>query len=211
MTHLPKVWRPIQPSGISQPGQRGRLFDAVLDGAAIESQSAHVSVPGAEVQTWVRPIQGLQLAMVTGHAAELLLRVGRPEGGAQEERLFTLTRRGLWLAVTGWSSIAVIINGYSQATGVVQYAWTAQEPPDSERMLFVQAIQPGTVDIPEGATDVAPSLADVGWAWSTDPTGIGALIVLAPAPGGGVVQRVLGGQFVTTVPNVVTWLLRAPA
>jgi hypothetical protein len=182
-----------------------------LDGAAIESRYSHVPVRGGEVKTWVRPILGLQLAMVTGHAAVLELQVGRPEGGAQEMRLFTLTRRGIWLAVTGWSTVIVRVNGYSETTGVVQYAWTAQQPPNIESMLFVEAIQPGTADIPEGATDVAPSLADVGWAWSTDPTGIGALIVLAPAPGGGVVQRVLGGQVVTTVPNVVTWLLRPPA
>lgn len=178
----------------------GLLLDAQLGDAGIQRG------PGGEL---VRP-QGLYIFIESGTAAaEVEVTVGEPEGGAEEKRSVTLTRRGAWFSAAGWDHVRVNVSTVGDATVTCAAAWTTQQPPSNAELLLVETITPGTRTIPRGATHVQGAAADAGWAWSTNPAGV-TLSIPQALPAGGAALDVIGDTYTATGNNTLAWRISAP-
>ena len=205
---LPPGAHTIQPSGCNTTGQPSLLFKATLTGAVLRQgdRGGPASVPVYE------PIHGLAFNLIAGDAAQIKLTTGSPLGGASSERVFTLTRAGVWVVAAGWGTAKAEILAKGSEDTVVGWAWTDQPPRPPTRLLLVVPVAATGVagaPIPLGAVELATDAADLGWTWLTNPDGGAPLAVGQPQPGGGQPRRVLGARYVATVDNTATWFLEA--
>jgi hypothetical protein len=181
-------------------GSVGALLDAQLGRAGIQRG------PHGEL---VRP-QGLYLFLERGSAAATVeVTLGEPDGGAEEKREITLTRRGAWLSAAGWDHVRVEVSTLGAGDVVVGAAWTTEKPPSGAVLLWVETITPGTRSIPRGAERVQGAAADAGWAWVSNPAGV-ALTVPQPLPANASALDVVGDAYTATVANTLVWRLVAP-
>jgi hypothetical protein len=140
-------------------------------------------------------------------AATMLITVGRPYGGGKAARRFTLTHRGVWLQAAGWGNIAAEVEDIAISGAIVRYAWTAEGPPSTLPLMYVQAIEAGEQLIPDGAARVAVGVADATWTWRTRIGAAAPLDLIAPQLPDGDLRPVLGGAFVASVGNTLSWEL----
>lgn len=206
---IPAGGHAIQPSGKNQRGRTGKLFDCNLIGAVTRRDGG-----GSGGLRRYEPIYGLALNLDAGDAAEITLISGAPYGGAQIQRVFTLTRQGVWMVAAGWATTTCLVSAVgdddSAAGTCVTYTWTSHPPRPPSLLRLVQAVSAtgaGGLPIPAGAVQVATAAPDAGWAYLTNQDGLGVLTMPQPAPGFGELERVLGARFVATVDNTLTWLL----
>lgn len=194
----------IEPGGTRPKGFTGKLFDTSID--------AETTVKGGtdshDDQRFVgRVPRGLAIR-VTGGSATMRLFVGEPYGGAEDERIWTLTPRGAWLEVGGWVIVALYVNAISNADVQVGWAWTTIPPSVPPLLSLVQRIVAGVdTPIPAGAREIALSLPDPGWVWITDPDGTGDLTMNAAMPGAGQSRDANGARYVASVDNIAAWTL----
>lgn len=145
----------IQPSGTRS--SVGKLFDATMDDIEVRGQKP----------------RSIFLA-VQGGSAVVRIRVGEGEGGAEITRSITLTPRGAWLSIAGWSIVTIEVTALS-AGAIVTYCWLTVCAPTFERAArSYQTLAAGTasVVIPDGAVGVTPDRAEAGASWETvDGTG----------------------------------------
>lgn len=204
----------IQPSGRSQPGGVGKLFDAWLDGAFLIRDYGAGPVEES--------VSGLALALPpagegeTQTAAQIEVLFGAPEGGAEDSRLFTLTRRGVWIQATGWSTVRAFVRAVRDDTTVVTYTWTDITPSTVTPLILVQRLTAaqGDTPVPRGAAHIAADTTDPGWEWRTNQDGTGDIVQAVSLTGGGAsisTNAVLGARFVPSIAtNDVTWSLVPP-
>ncbi len=199
--------RAIRPSGTARNRKPGQIFSTGVNSAGL---------PRPDGQPGLVPVRGLWINLVTDSQSDAVLcrlTVGEPLGGGELQRLFTLTRKGVWLEVTSWGVVTLEAVSYSSDPDEkteITYTWTTQPPRIADDLELVQVIAIGVAQaIPEGARRVALSLADAGWVWVTDQ-GAPVLLVVQPQPGGGFVNEVLGATFTATVVNTARWSLTRP-
>jgi hypothetical protein len=189
---------PIEPGGTREKGFTGKLFDTSIDGETVLKGGRYLN----------RVPRGLAIR-VQGGVATMELQVGEPYGGAENGRIWTLTRRGAWFEVGGWTIVRLYVRGISSDQVEVGWAWTTIPPSVPPLLQLVQTISSAVdTEIPEGARELALSLADPAWVWKTDPDGTGDLVMNAPQPGAGASRDVQGARYLASVAgNVATWTL----
>lgn len=193
----------IRGGGQSQPGATGRLFDCSID-----ADTVLVAMPlkyGGELGADRRP-RGLYL-LVTGGTATIRLEVGEPIGGNEAQRIFTLTGQGVWMEAGGWTIVKVYVDAVSSDAVRVGWTWTTIAPSLPPRLVLIQSIAAG-VDtfIPDGAREIALSVADPSWVWTTNP-GPGDLVINSAQPGAGQARDVNGARYTASLANVACWSL----
>lgn len=132
------------------------------------------------------------------------LTVGSLDGGEATIN-FTVTARGAWLNASAWSNAKAMITGCNAADHQLAWQFCTERPPQTpERLTLIRAETGAAGSIPTGAVSVTLDLPDPAWAWSTDPTGGGAITFTQAIPADTRVD-VLGGSYTPSIANRAVW------
>lgn len=185
----------------------GLLFDVGPDlRLALTNDGSMVPARSCSIQ-----LRSIKPPTTSAHSSATVdLELGRSIGGAKIHRRFTLTPRGVWLSVVGWSSCKAKVEAMPGGGELeVSYAFLEAPCPSEFPLMLVDQVTAGTAaPVPDGAARLGVGTADAGWLWRTQ-VGTGPVLDLAaPQLADGQQRPVMGAWYVPTVDSVVAWELQ---